>query len=416
MQTGSAGLNAMVEAAFTRWARRSRLARKLRTAMKAKVGDGEGFLVAVNNPGLTDKVKLDIVGIECDQVTTPWLPYAEPNKIDGIKFDEFGNPVSYDLLKYHPGSPWSSLLVKPQEIPARFVFHLFREDRPGQHRAVPELTATLGLFAQGRRYRESTVTAAENIANLSILVKTGADPDDGPDQLTTFSTLPVQKGMMVALPGGGDAFQPRPEQPSSTYESFNRAQLCEEARPLNMPYNLAACDSSGYSFSGGRLDHLTYFVGVDVDQADIEDQMLDPLFDLWWPEAVLAYDWSLDPERVPQHAWDWPARPDIDESKSASARETDLRTGSRSPSRVYSDKGEDFEDELILMAQDYGKTVEEMREALFEKHLGSNTAVTAPPEPDDTQDEVPPKSAAKSNGNGSRFSRQSRDGNGVPVQ
>jgi capsid protein len=401
MQTGSVGLNAMVEAAWGRWIRRVKFGRKLRTAFKAKVGDGEGFLVARTNPNLADTVKLDIVGIECDQFTTPWLPYAEPNRIDGIKFDDFGNPIFYDLLKYHPGGAWGSLMDAPEQIPARFVFHLFREDRSGQHRAVPELTATLGRFAQDRRYREAVVKAGENVANVNLLIKTGADPDDGPDQLTTFSTLPVQKDMMVALPGGGDAFQPRSEQPSATYDTFLRSQICEEARPLNMPYNIAACDSSGYSFSGGKLDHLTYFVGVDVDQSDIEDQCLDPLFDLWWPEAVRSYGWSLDQDRIPPHAWDWPARPDIDESKSASARETDLRTGSRSPSRVYADKGEDFEDEVVSMAQDYRKTPDEIREALFEKHLGAKIAPAASPQPDDEEDETPPGKQSK--GNGSRF-------------
>jgi capsid protein len=96
MQTGSPGMNSMVEAAWSRWANRVKLARKLRTAVKAKTSDGEGFLIARQNPNVRDVVKLDIVGIEADQFTSPNLPYNEVNRIDGIMFDEWGNPVAYN--------------------------------------------------------------------------------------------------------------------------------------------------------------------------------------------------------------------------------------------------------------------------------------------------------------------------------
>jgi len=168
--------NAKVEAAWTRWCKRVKFARKLRTAVKAKVCDGEAFLQIIDNPRIAE-VALDVRGIECEQVSSPYLPFSEPGYIDGIRFDEAGNPLWYDVLKQHPGGLFTAYGQQAARVPARFMFHLFRGDRPGEHRAVSELSPTLNLFAQSRRYREATVAAAENIANWSILLKTQAMPN-----------------------------------------------------------------------------------------------------------------------------------------------------------------------------------------------------------------------------------------------
>lgn len=399
MQTKSAGFNGMVEAAWQRWVKSVKLSRRLRTAIKAKVRDGESFLRVRTNPRLADRVKLDLVPLEAEQVSTPYLDSSDENKIDGINFDDWGNRDSYEILTRHPGSSvWSYPNNESETVPAKFVLHLFREDRPGQHRAVSEVSSTLNLFATGRRFRESTVVAAENGANFSLFLKTQASPNVETDQVTPLSTLPVEKGMLTALPYGFEPFQLKPEQPAATYESFTRANLAEEARPLSMPYNIAACDSSGYSFSGGKLDHLTYFVSVDVEQEELETEILDPLFSLWFAEAVRVYGWAIaDTETAPPHAWNWPARPQIDDAKTASARQTDLKTGVRSLRRIYEEDGYDLEDELAAMAEDYGLTVDEMRKRLLEVNLGGGAGVQPQQSDageDDNEDPPPRRSAA----------------------
>jgi capsid protein len=361
---------------------------------KAKTGDGEGFIVARNNPNLRDPVKLDLVGTECEQVTTPQLPYGEVNYIDGIKFDEFGNPLYYDVLRYHPGGQWSFLSATPEQVSAKFVFHWFREDRPGQHRAVPEISSTLGLFAGGRRWREATIAAAETAADFAAVMKTNAPPSEEPDEMRPFTSVPIDKRTMTALPYQWDMQQFRAEHPNATYDSFNRSQVCEEARPLNMPYNIAACDSSGYSFSGGRLDHLTYFVGVDVEQDDCEDMVLDPMFELWWAEAILIYGWVGEADAPPPHAWVWPARPQIDDLKTANARQTNLATGVQAPSDILTEDSRDWEDHVQRLADDYGMTVDEIKRAFFVANVLTR-AGAAQQTPPDSGDESPP---AKPNG------------------
>jgi capsid protein len=422
LRTKSQGFNAMVERAWVHWYKAVRFASKLRTQVKAKVGDGEGFLIVRSNPMVADEVKLDIVPIECEQCSSPGLYGRTEGRIDGMWFDEFGNPTHYDILKHHPGSSFTSLQNDVEKIPAQFVLHLFRGDRPGQHRGIPEIASTLSLFAQGRRFREATVAAAETCANISMMIRTNAPAETDPMPIAPFSTVPMEKNTIMALPLQWQSDQMRPEHPSATHTEFTRSMQSEQARPLNMPYNIAACDSSGYSFSGGKLDHLTYFVSIDVEQGDIEDQVLEPLFVLWFGEAVRTYGWvPIDqpagqiPQRsiAPPRSWAWPPRPQIDDGKTANARKTNLGSGIASLEQLLTEDGIDYEDHVIELAENYGVTVDEIKRALFQVNVlapvGAQPATVQPgpaddPNGDDPNDKPPPRrngnTPSNANGNG----------------
>lgn len=159
------------------------------------------------------------------------------------------------------------------------------------------------------------------------------------------------------------------QHPNATYDSFNKSQINELARPKSMPFNKAACDSSSYNYASGRLDHQTYYGALDVDREDGNDLVLDPLFNVWFDEAIIVFGWlggspsALGPS-ARSHSWDWPKHPVADIKSEADANKTKLSTGQTTLSRVYSESGLDFEEELIVMANDYGCSVEEMRQTL----------------------------------------------------
>ncbi len=71
---------------------------------------------------------------------------------------------------------------------------------------------------------------------------------------------------MVTVPSGWKMNQFKPEQPTTTYEMFRNAILNEIARCVHMPANKARCDSSGYNFASGKLDHGTYYGAIDVER------------------------------------------------------------------------------------------------------------------------------------------------------
>lgn len=364
MLTRSTGFNSMVELEFSRWARAIMLRRKLWTMAHAKLSDGESFAIAKSNPGVRHQVKLDIGLIEAEQCTTPHLPYGTEGYIDGIRFDSFGNPEWYDILPYHPGGLFYAMNPEPDPVPASYVMHWYALRRPGQHRGLPELTSSLNVGAGSRRWRESTQAAAETAADIAVLLETQMSPDNGADIASPFSTIEFQKRMMTALPMGWHGGQMKAEHPNATYEAFHRAQVSEQGRSKNMPHNLAAGDSSDHNFASGKLDFQPYYMQVDGERLDGDDLVLDPLFRLWFEEAALRFGWVNVDGQTPAHTWDWPSHPVADEKAKASANEIRLRTGQATLSTVYSEDGRDLDDQVPVMAKDYGIDEAKMREIL----------------------------------------------------
>ena len=392
MRTRNKNLNAMIEAAWQQWTKAVQLRRKLWCMTHAKVQDGETFGLLRNNPRLRSPVDLDLILIETEQVTSPRIiPYAV-GYIDGIRYDEFGNPISYDVLKYHPGGQFAWSGTEFEQIPAKWMLHWFMLRRPGQHRGVPEFRSTLNVGASSRRWREATLAAAETAADYAAIIHTNLTPD-GADQVSPLTTVDFDKRMMTALPMGWDVQQMKAEHPGATYEAFHAAQVNEMARPKSIPQNLAMCNSSGYNFASGKLDHGTYFLTIDLERADCEDTVLDPLFDRWFERAILAYGWGFDATLAARHSWDWPHHPIGDPESEANAVDKRLKNGSTTLSQVYAEQGLDFEDHIAEMATDYGLSVDQMREtlrmnqfAIVTQNMANINTATEPELDDDIDD------------------------------
>lgn len=384
--TKDPAVNEAIETQFKLWARRVRLAEKLRTMRMSRCVDGESFAILGTNPRLIGPVQLDLQLVEADQITTPYLFAPNPQAVDGVEFDTFGNPIAYHKLKYHPGDMFfASNPFDVDRLPAEAVIHLFRADRPGQARGIPELAPALPLFAMLRRFTLATVAAAETAADFAAVLYTDAGPDGTAEVLPEdkwFDAIPVEYRAMLTLPNGWKMGQFKAEHPNSTYDMFKRSLLQEIARCLNMPYNIAAGDSSTYNYSSGRLDHQTYFRSIEVDQSALEVSALDRIFMAWLDEATLIPGLVPDElgflDELP-HQWFWDAIEDIDPEKTASAAQIGIGTGTTSRTRVLAEAGLDIDEEDAKAAESYGVTVEEYRRALFESTF-SRGAWSAPPD------------------------------------
>lgn len=305
LTTGNPDVNRQIESLFAEWSWCSGLAEKLWLMRAAKVQDGETFAILTNNPALTTPVQLDLKVIEAEQVASPWNALPKPTEVDGIKFDRSGNPTSYQVLKEHPGELFYLSQYDFDEIPASQVIHWYRQRRPGQRRGIPEITPALSLFAQLRRYTLAVIAAAETAADFAAVLETEAAGEDDviPDP---FEELEIVRRMMMTLPAGSKLHQFDAKQPVNTYEMFKREILCEIARCLNMPYNVAAGDSSRYNYASGRLDHQTYFKAIKVERGHCERIALDRIFVAWLDEALLIPGYlpdSLPP--MTSRPWCW---------------------------------------------------------------------------------------------------------------
>lgn len=354
--THDAEANKRIEREFGKWASAIGLADKLRTMRIARAEDGEAFAVLTSNGKLLSQVKLDLKLIEADQVTTPDLNPLN-DAIDGIVFDDEGNPVEYHVLKNHPGD--GRFRIAPvneyDRLPAESVIHWFRCDRPGQARGIPDIMPALPLFAQLRRFTLAVLAAAETAADFAGILYTDAPANGEADAAEPFEPIELEKRALLTMPGGWKMSQMEAEQPATTYGEFKREILNEIARCLNMPANVARADSSGYNYASGRLDHQTYFKAIRVEQSHLECVVLDRILAAWLDEA--AFIPGLLPDGLPpiaswDHQWFWDGREHVDPAKEASAQATRLSSHTTTLAEEYARRGLDWEEQLRQRAKE----------------------------------------------------------------
>jgi len=358
MLTPAPEANQRIEREFARWAKAVGLAEKLRTMRMARAADGEAFAILASNPRLPAPVKLDLRLIEADQVTTPDLSIFDPTATDGIVFDEFGNPIEYHVLRAHPGDTraGAGLGLDYDRLPADAVIHYFRTDRPGQSRGIPDIMPALPLFAQLRRYTLAVIAAAETAADFAGLIYTEAPAESGPESAGDLPTIEIEPRMLVPLPEGWRAEQMKAEQPATTYAEFKKEILNEIARCLNMPYNVAAANSSAYNYASGRLDHQTYFKALHVEQDHLGRVVLDRILTAWLSEAALVEGLLPQVARTRDaefpHQWFWDGYDHGDPVKEATAQPTRLASHTTTLAREYAEDGLDWEAELRQRARE----------------------------------------------------------------
>ena len=356
--TDDADANAAIESEFAAWAKAVDLPGKLRTMRMAKAVDGEAFALLTTNPEIASPVLLDLRLVEADQVTTPSLrlpSLASESAVDGIEFDAFGNPTFYHVLRAHPGSLFGLPTAEFDRVPASGMVHVFRVDRPGQSRGIPELTPALPLFAQLRRYTLAVLGAAETAADFAGILYTDAPAAGEAESIEPMDTVELESRALVTMPAGWKMGQVDAKQPSTTYGEFKREILNEIARCLNMPFNVAAGNSASYNYASGRLDHQTYFKAIRVERSEFECRVLDRILNEWLREASRALDVVpaalRDAMSVP-HAWFWDGHEHVDPAKEATAQSTRLASHTTTLAAEYARMGLDWEDQIRQRAKE----------------------------------------------------------------
>ena len=352
---GSPDTIGVVEEAVYEWGQRIDLARKLRVMKMAKAVDGESVGVLFTNKRLNRRgVQLDMRLVEADQLASP-VPSIDPAAIDGLQLDEDGNVARYWILKYHPGAALAGWSLEGDWYDAGDVVHWFHAVRPGQHRGVGEVVPALEQFAHLRRYTLAVITAAETAADFAAILKTTLPPEGVAAALEAWETMPISRGMMTSIPDGWDATQMRAEHPTSTFAEFEKRMLTAIARSMNLPYIVAAMDSSAASYSSMRGDYLVYRKAVGCERSDLERVVLDPLLERWLDEAALVP--GLIPDGLPpveewSWTWTWDGFEHVDPAKEQSALETALRTHTTTLQREYAKRNLDWRREVDQRAEE----------------------------------------------------------------
>lgn len=342
-------LNDRIERDFYFWSREIRLAPKLRTMRMARCQDGEAFAVLASNPGLRNNVKLDVIPVEADRVAGELNWREDDTSVDGVRFDAWGNPSSYRVLKYHPGDMRYGTGEEANMIPSANMLHIFRMDRPGLHRGVSELTAALPLFAQLRRYNLAVLSAAEAAADFAAVLYTDAPPEGLTADVEPMDSVPLQRNMMLTIPAGWKLGQLDPKQPAANHAEFVKIVLSEIARCVCCTYGSLSGDFSGYNYSSGRLDNQIYHKSIIVDRSLWESDILDRLFYAWFQEYRVINKLKIEEER---HVWFWDGFSHVDPTKDATAQEKHLVNHTTTLAEECAKEGRDYIEVLNQRAKE----------------------------------------------------------------
>lgn len=333
-----------VELAVYDWSVTIDLAKKLRIAKTSKLCDGEVFGIQTTNRSLNG-VQLDVRLIESDQCISP-TGFPTETDVDGVMFDDDGNPSQYWFTRHHPGSLTPGWSLDGKWVEASRVHHYFHATRPGQHRGVPELAPSLELFAMLRRFTLATVTAAETAADFAAILKTTMPSDGGgANKLELLETMPITRGMAIAAPDGWEPVQMKAEHPTSNYDQFVRRLLNEISRCIDMPYIVAAMDSSTANYSSMRGDYLVYRKRIGVERNDMERVFLDPLLVSWLEEAAVVP--GLIPDGLPpvaewNWAWTWDGFEHVDPTKESDAEASMIANNTATIAEVCQKRNKDW--------------------------------------------------------------------------
>lgn len=373
--TDDENLNSWLEEEFSSWMQATGMAEKLRTMRRSRIETGEVYAVFVTNPGLDTEVKLDVQLIEADRQTDPtWQSVSDPTWCDGIRYDEYGNPLCYRFLKAHPGSEWLGISsLEYEDISARVVFHYFRAKRPEQRRGIPELTSSLPNWPELRRYCNAVIAAAETAADYALTIESqgpALDPEEANDP-SPMDEVELKRRMATVLPKGWRMSQTKAEQPTTSYGEFTDKKLAESTRGLNVPFTIAALDSKTANLSARYLDSQIYAGGIKIERSELA-RFMDRAMDAFITEAIRieGYIPFAIPGRI-RRRWYWPRIvTHADPSKVASAAESRIRAGISSIPDEIAEEGLDWEDVQQKNAKALGVTVEEYRALLRQKYFG----------------------------------------------
>jgi len=372
-------LNRQIERDFMMWSAAVRLPEKLRTMRMARCQDGEAFAIMGTNPQVPHEIQLDLMLVEADQITSGFGLSLDEHEVDGIIMDDFGNPDSYRLLKYHPGGTQFGRFDDALMISAKSMLHCFRMDRPGQHRGIPELTPALPIFSQLRRFTLAVLSAAEAAADFAGILYTDAPANGEADDVDPMALVELERNMLLTMPGGWKMAQLDPKQPATTYAEYVDKLIDEAVRCIVMPAIIAKGSAAGSNYSSARLDIQQYFRYLRVDQSFIASSVLDRVLAAWLREFFLLHspdDFAIR-YPLPHHTWFWDGGAIIDPYKESKALEVRLKNHVSTLASEFALMGRDWETELRQLA----------REKKLMQELGLNDSEVIPAVDEKTVDE-----------------------------
>lgn len=220
---------------------------------------------------------------------------------DGVEVDKVtGKVVAYWVCDKYPNDytsiyqrKWTRIEAVGKETGLPNILQLMESERPEQYRGVSLLAPVMERILQTNRYSESVVATAVLHAKQTMVIEKVSDPTLSPFGQDGKGNIPTTRARDVAIGNGAvnvlkagekmNAF--KPEQPTTTYESFIRTVATEIGAGLEIPKGQLLKEfNSSYSATRGEL--LEFQKYVKMNQQWFISDFCKPIYERWFTEAV----------------------------------------------------------------------------------------------------------------------------------
>lgn len=325
---------------------------------------GIGIMVPYLRQDVDYAIKLSYKNIPPTDLQSPVLDVDPDLDIqNGVEFNENGDIVAIYVCEKDPLKP-TRYTVPDQAI----VWH------KKKNLLVPECGPAFCLFPSIRRYMNAIVRGEEYRQSIALAVS--LDPlVYKPEDATVIpnGSFEYEPGMVPTLPPGtkleGINVQPQANERNKYIELVIGAA----ARCKNMPKNIALGDSSNHNMASAQIDIEPWKNTVEIDRFDFEP-VPRQVFKKWYEYVVLVEGYLPQSARVAQGKFTYNfnyrrlySHPDP--NKKASARLTDLISGSTTLYQIHTEEGNNPRRVLDREARLMGIS----REELNKMYLGARS-------------------------------------------
>lgn len=336
-QTGDTTLDATANALWEAWSAHADGAGRLNIyglqgqAARSRIEAGEVLVMlrpmaAAEARRIGTPVPLSVHVMEADHLDAlPGIGARDDDVIQGVRVDRWGRPEAYRIRTEHPGgnlASWDTV-----EIPARYMLHLFRQDRPGQIRGVPDFAPVMTRLRMLDEYEDAALAQQIVQACVAAFVTTEAADNEGPLEGGDENRRRKISPAMIERLSPGESVDFLTPSGNSPFAEFSRHQLRAIATGLGMTYDLITGDLSQANYSSLRAGRLAVKRRLEHLQWNLLiPRMCQPIWDAFVESAqrVGALPMRAGPWKV---EWAPPRFEMVDPLKDTLAIQAQLRLG-----------------------------------------------------------------------------------------
>lgn len=356
--TGDRALDKQADEAFAAWSM---------ACDRAGVLDFHGLLAqaarsrAEAGEALVRKVRLTATEARMRGAAVPLaLQVLEPDFLDtaknettaagtikqGVEIDAADRRLAYWIFSDHPGEVIGSRMRRTSmRVPASDLLHVYRADRAGQVRGVPDLAPVMKRLRMLDDYEDATFEQARVQACLAAFVTSSAGAGKGPLEGAVEAESGQQRrtlapGIIERLRPGEDVKFLSPGG-SGGFSDFAKHQLRAVAMGFGLTYDLLTADLAEANYSSLRAGRLAFRRRLEQAQWLMLVPMLcQPIWDAWIEAAQVA---GVLPDRAGKWPVKWspPRFEFVDPEKDARATVALVRSGLMTWGQAVAEQGWD---------------------------------------------------------------------------